>query len=410
MLNDILIENFKSIHSQSLDLGKVNVFIGANGSGKSNLIEAIGMLAAGRSSDLTPEGLINRGLRVAMPSLTVNSFNGRKPKDTIKFTYNVASQSRNISRIDTFTHDSEDVFSEWQYLSTLTSHKPAVSSPESEKLLNEAVINDYLNSSQAKVTAEAAKSFIDNDEFSKVIKKAVDKLLSAPLKFIEEFVIYSLNTQSLRGLANESNKRPLGLYGEGLDLLFANLDEEEMKLLNSLTYLITWLDKILLYPNDEPKYTGHKLGRSTSKLYFSDKYMRKNNNVFSAENSNEGALHILFYLLLFISKKTPRFFAIDNIENGLNPGMCRVLITQLINLAKLRDKQVFITTHSPALLDGINIHDEDVRLFEVYRNDDGHTKARVIRTKKQVTADDGTSLKLSEMWMRGFLGARDTAF
>ena len=33
--------------------------------------------------------------------------------------------------------------------------------------------------------------------------------------------------------------------------------------------------------------------------------MQKKNNLFSAENANEGALELLFYLALFISKKTP---------------------------------------------------------------------------------------------------------
>lgn len=49
----------------------------------------------------------------------------------------------------------------------------------------------------------------------------------------------------------------------------------------------------------------------------------------------------------------------------------------------------------------MNLHDEEQRLFVVYRNDDGHTVTRRIKGKPQ---PEGRKLKLSELWMRGHLG------
>jgi len=47
MLKKITIQGFKSLYDISdLELGLVNVLIGANGSGKTNLLEAIGVLGA----------------------------------------------------------------------------------------------------------------------------------------------------------------------------------------------------------------------------------------------------------------------------------------------------------------------------------------------------------------------------
>ena len=43
MITKIAIESFKSLEQVEVELGRVNVFIGANGSGKSNLLEAIGV-------------------------------------------------------------------------------------------------------------------------------------------------------------------------------------------------------------------------------------------------------------------------------------------------------------------------------------------------------------------------------
>jgi len=55
MITRIRIKSFKSLESVVVDLGQVNVFIGANGSGKSNLLEAIGLLGAAASGRVDDE-------------------------------------------------------------------------------------------------------------------------------------------------------------------------------------------------------------------------------------------------------------------------------------------------------------------------------------------------------------------
>ena len=46
MLTNLFVKTFKSLDDVAVDLGRVNVFIGANGSGKTNLLEALGILSA----------------------------------------------------------------------------------------------------------------------------------------------------------------------------------------------------------------------------------------------------------------------------------------------------------------------------------------------------------------------------
>ncbi|MBI4027359.1 MAG: AAA family ATPase, partial [Verrucomicrobia bacterium] len=56
MIRTLSVERFKSLMKLELELGRINVFIGANGSGKSNLLEAVGVLGAaafGRVDDET---------------------------------------------------------------------------------------------------------------------------------------------------------------------------------------------------------------------------------------------------------------------------------------------------------------------------------------------------------------------
>lgn len=101
------------------------------------------------------------------------------------------------------------------------------------------------------------------------------------------------------------------------------------------------------------------------------------------------------------------FFGIDNIETALNPKLCRDLIKKLSEIAIKNGKQVVITTHNPAILDGLNLHDDHQRLFVVKRNDEGHTQIERIKLKP---ATNGEQLKLSEMWMRGYIGGLPNNF
>jgi len=52
MIEKIHIKNFKSIYDLELDVGRVNLFIGENGSGKSNLLEALVFVSASESISL----------------------------------------------------------------------------------------------------------------------------------------------------------------------------------------------------------------------------------------------------------------------------------------------------------------------------------------------------------------------
>jgi predicted ATPase len=74
MIQSIQIDGFKSIVSQTLEVGRVNCFIGANGVGKSNVLEAIGVLGAAANGKVDDEALLRRGVRPGVPRLYKTSF------------------------------------------------------------------------------------------------------------------------------------------------------------------------------------------------------------------------------------------------------------------------------------------------------------------------------------------------
>lgn len=388
LLGKLSIRNYKSIFDDSLDLGRFNVLIGANGCGKSNILEAIAFAGASLANDLNFEGLYSRGVRIARPDLTISSFLSTPQKKTIDFSVLFRSFEIDIENynLSLYPENPTDIYTKWRDSNDKESLEALI------EIYKSRIINSHGEESPADLMAKIFE-IIDNSQLRK------DPYLS----LISNYAIFDLNTKSLRGVVpTDSRKTPLGINGEGLDLLIANFNSYEKDYLKECSIFFDWLDSIFNDKNDRAKMGGLKAGRSSSTLYFVDKYMQKQNNTFSAENSNEGILHILFYISLFISNKTPNLFAIDNIETALNPRLCQKLIPLLVKLSKERGKQALITTHNPAILDGLNLLDDDQRLFEVSRDSEGKTRIRRIKFKNDLS---DKKYKLSEMWMKGLLGA-----
>lgn len=402
MITEVQIKNFKSIVDLTLPLSNINVFIGENGCGKSNILEAIGF-ASLADHVIDNESLSSKGIRNAKPNLIFNSFKEKKKQKAISLS--LKSKLSTVNYTFEVSSSASEMFPIWVQVK--------------ENFRDEIKLKNIIRTHILQVQKEQNKGVIQESS-GKIVELVFNELKSNPdfdfddlenqLKlsdYLEQFLIYAPATLSLRGLQVESQKQPLGIYGENIDVLLASFSKEENKVLERYYYLIDWLEDLLIDRSDTFKLEGYKLGRSNSKLYFKDKFMGKGNNLFSAENANEGVLHILFYLSLFLSKRTPSFLGIDNIETALNPKLCRNLIKVLSEIAIEKGKQALITTHNPAILDGLNLHDDRQRLFVVKRNDEGHTQVERIKLKPQT---NGEQLKLSEMWMRGYLGGLPTNF
>ena len=65
MIREFGVKNYKSILDNTVELGRFNVFIGENGCGKTNLLEAMAMAAGAVTGKLDTEELYSRGIRVA---------------------------------------------------------------------------------------------------------------------------------------------------------------------------------------------------------------------------------------------------------------------------------------------------------------------------------------------------------
>jgi len=390
MLQEVRIENYKSIQKLKLELGRVTVLIGENGCGKSNILEAIALASAAADDKLDNEFLASRGIRVTEPQLMRSAFEKENLDKDIKI--EIKGNDENFSCI--LSNDNLP-YSQWvnKTTSLLPETSLADSKDESKTLIQEELIKRRKESLKYISTEDILSSIISSSFIS--FQNSINKLSDG--SNFSKFTIYSPENQALRTFEKEGQIQPLGINGEGLFKLIKFLQSEEnpnpLNQIKEKLQLIDWFKDFEVPKNLSPMQ---------SSLLIKDKYLDIDLSYFDQRNSNEGFLFLLFYFALFISDLTPSFFAIDNIDASLNPRLCRRLIQELVELAKKHDKQVIFTTHNPAVLDGLDLDDDQQRLFAIYRNQLGHTKAR--RILKPEPLEGQEPVKLSEAFLRGYIG------
>ena len=415
MLDNVRIRNYKSIDDLSIDLGRFNVFIGENGCGKSNILEGIGFASAAFHGNIENESLAIRGIRGTDAKLMRSGFDTVQTSKEIRIDLNI------IDNKLTFTFDNDNKpFSKWKFnISLNDSELKDTLSNNLDKILDQTpqqlflsyfeflkekkerkeVLEELLDDkseARQKFIEDLAKAY--NEAAQNTIAQISDRIIELnKTTGISDYMIFAPENFFLRNYSLEDvYMEPLGYRGEGLLKLIKIIKKENRphydKILENLS-LIDWFSS---FDISEDSLLGE------TQFLISDKYLEDGLKSFDIRNANEGFFFILFYITLFTSDYTPSFFSIDNIDTALNPRLCGKLITILSDLAIKNNKQVIITTHNPSVLDGLNLNNDQERLFVVSRNAIGNT--RVKRIEKKSPLEGEQPVKLSEQFLRGYIG------
>jgi len=380
MLKAVDVKNYKSIQKLNLELGRVNLFIGENGCGKSNLIEVLCLASAAEADKLDNNFLSSRGIRVTSSKLMRSNFdtsNCNRPIDII-----IEAENNTESYKYSLENDNEP-YSKWTYNKVL---------PFSKDIVKE--IFEDLHSREPSKDVDSLLEML-TERLSKM------KIEKPSLEWFSNFVIYSPENSALRNFYEEGQLEPLGVNGAGLLKLLKVINENDDEALLDIKKaldLFGWYKDIKIPSN---------FNKSNDKIEISDRYI---SSIIDQRSANEGFLFVLFYVSLIVSKDTPKVFAIDNVDASLNPKLCTKLMRILVELSEKYDKQIFLTTHNPAILDGLNIRDENQKLFVVSRNNKGQTLVKNIPSKKAFKSLDGGDVKFSEAFLRGYLGGLPKGF
>jgi len=208
------------------------------------------------------------------------------------------------------------------------------------------------------------------------------------------------------------SRAPVGLNGgllaEGFATLrkrFLDAGDEAEALFDQVLELVDWVADIQTTSHGY-SLLSPKVPRTKLMLKFTDRFMQKSRNELTAYDASEGALYVIFSALLCLLPEAPKLLAIDNLDQALNPRLLSKLISRLSGWMKSNglDRQILFTAQNPAVLDGLDLTDPEIRLFAVERDSNGLTCIKQIIPSDKLAALQ-KNYPLSRLWLMGNLGA-----
>ena len=384
-IDRISIKGFKALSNVSFEPGNVNVFIGANGAGKSTILEAIGVLSAAMTDRVDNTSLDRKGIRLSTPNLYKSSFRGDRKTPTIGFQIHWTDSNGTIAYDLNLNNPKDD--SAWRY------HSEAL-------YRNDIKLWGRSGNSQIQYDDRVGMLMLAQEEQLGEIKPSAEQL--------KDYAIYQPSTPILRGIMPDRYQTtPVGLCGgrlaEAIEELI-NEDDGDIKFgdlyIDEVLELVDWAANFTV---SSPKKSSINSSVPTSRrvIEFQDKFMRENDR-FTAYDASEGSLYVLFLLCLAMHDRSPNVFAVDNFDQAMNPRLARAATRLFCDLIKQNSKTVFITTHNPLVLDGLKLDDPAIRLFTVERSKkDGTAQIKRIEVTQELIDLDQP---LSRLWINGRLG------
>lgn len=391
-ISQISIKGFKTLEEVSFEPGQVNVFIGANGSGKTTILEAVGLLSAALTDRIDNNSMNRKGIRLSVPKLYKSNFSDLpRVSPTIAFgmKWEHAGDMYNYSvNLNVPNEKDASMRDTWRY------HSEHIDK-------NDVALGGRSGASQAEYDPYVGLFLQESDVSLSSARDAVAKL--------RDYGIYQPNTQTLRGTQIDPYQtNPLGLCGgrlaEALDELLKNNEDDEWYLgdlpMEDVLDLIEWASDIRVAA---PKKSNINSSVPTTRqvIEFQDRFLRKE-SPFTAYDASEGALYVLFLLCLALHPNSPSVFGVDSFDHAMHPRLAQAATRLFCETLIRNGKTAFVTTHNPLVLDGLNLRDDRIRLFAVNKSHNtGHTSIDRIQITEDLL-DKGFSL--SRLWIEGRLG------
>jgi len=352
-LRKVKIEGFKSIASAELELGDLNVVIGANGSGKSNLIGVFRLLERVLSKNLQlyvagdPDRLLHHGRKVT-PALSLDFF---VENNSYGFTLNEVR--------DTLIFESERV----EHRGLFGYDVPIAMGNAETKLRH---------------FAKEYPFFVENDKFPYVLNMVVyhfhDTSDTSPAK-------QTCNIDDNSFFRPNASNLPAYLYWlqEKQPVEFRQIEEH-------IRLVAPFFDRFVLAPS--------RLNEKRIKLEWRQK---GSDAYFDAYSLSDGTLRFICLATLLLQPSPPALVLLDEPELGLHPFAIRLLAEMLV--AASTRAQVLLATQSVTLLN--NFGPQDIIVAE----NDGlkTTFQRLDEDKLKLWLDE---FSIGELWEKNVLGGR----
>lgn len=363
MLEQVRIQNFKSLKDVTLDLQKVNLLIGPNNSGKSNFLKALEFCS------YIFDSLINSG--------EFNDFTFKHNKSTNDNTYFDLSSFGFHFHIKIRKENNRFFF---------------------ERLF-ENEIYGVLELSQK--STDLNRNFKKFNELNRAFFYQTRIYHPNPLELLKPFPI----------LPNQEN---VNSDASNLIAFFDNIRDKYRDsfeaIENDLNRCIPEFSRIdfkNITPSDELK---NQYGDRTFKRL--GLYNKEQKQTYWADELSEGVLYLLALLCIVHQPNPPKLLLLEEPEKGIHPRRIREVMNFIFQLAEQKDIQVILTSHSEHVLEDFATMPESVFIFD--KDEDGATFVKNLKNdiiepshkrsdELGVERIDFTS-NIGENWFMGLMG------
>jgi len=366
-LTQLRIEGFRSIRKAVIELRELNVLIGANGAGKSNLIDFFRMLNFALSRGFQDPYQRERG-----PASTILHF---------------GSETTGVIRGElTFKSDDDD----WNFYRftladsagdrlTFTKEEVQFQGATSEELMPPVSLVQHPSDNSG-----LTELWAENDPVARFAKRFLQRVR------VYQFHDTSLNSH-LRKYTPTDQSAYLYADAGNLSAILLDLENESSddyaSIVRNLRAVLPWFDDFELEPE------GNRGVLLRWRMFGHGDYL------FGPGQLSDGSLRImaLITLLLLPPEKLPNVIIIDEPELGLHPAAEQV-IAGLIKYAS-RNCQIIISTQSSTFIDHFGADD-----IIVVENEHGESSFK--RQSSEELAKWLERYTLSQIWSKNLIGGR----
>lgn len=354
MITKIEIENFKSIEKATVELGKFNVLIGPNNSGKSNFLEAI-MLSQKLASicDLREIFKERRPFKNYLWRDSKHIKLSLEMKENASVRYDVILQKDGNGNPFFDTEQISAHEGSRRLLSTFRSSPGHIRQNDPNIYFSE-------------ITLEQSTFILIGER-----GKRHSTLLKLKDAF-NSFRVYRFMPNKFHEVSKiVTGVQPPEFSEDGLGLpsilmYYRTQDSDRFEEIEkTLNEHFPFIKRINLTPTEMRNDEGQTL--TGTRITFRDRF----DKIFESNQISDGVMLLLAFITVCKSNPPPALIAIEEPENGIHPSNLELAIKFMREMVdKNENTQVILTTHSPYLLDLVK--PEEVFIFN--RDGDGPTE------------------------------------
>lgn len=342
MIKELYIENFKSHLNTHLELSNLNLFTGANGVGKSSIIQALLLL---RQSE--QKGVLHKGIDLNKPLCEIG---------TVQDAFNESSNVPYI-KLQFKVRDREDIFT-----------------IKSKDINEKDLLSTFLDVNKEDSSLSFFLEWSENELFGENFQYLSAARLS-PQEYYErdDYVVTHKRQISLEKGQAELVAHFLDVYGKE-EVKFENLFHPNQNEKSIISQVTAWEKEI----SSNVNVVINRVGKNFEIKYNFDREDGLTTSDFKAENVGFGLTYALPIIVAILSAKKGSILIIENPEAHLHP-YAQSKLAELMALAAMNDIQLWVETHSDHIINGTLVA---IKNFEKNARGISHDKVKIFHVKR----------------------------